>query len=170
MPALRTFLILLMGAIAQAAAPEPAPVPVRVAWTYDGIPPEMKLYALKPGIWPIWQTETVERASDAPVIDEIPASTVRLRPGEARTVALFYTNRSGRTVRFFAAPHHVEPESDSLGFKFKCLCTNHVYVVPPGRSWYRIVELKLAKGFVGDHLDIRHRLIEVDETRVEETK
>jgi hypothetical protein len=166
---LRALLALLAAASPVcASSPEPPPVPVRVEWTYDGIPPGMKLYELKPGDWPIWKTETVDSVSDAPVTKEVPASTLLLRPGQSRTVALFYTNLSGRTVHFFAAPHHIEPEGDSLGFKFKCLCTNHVYAVPPGHSWYRVVELKLAKGFVGDHLDIRHRLIAVGEERADD--
>lgn len=150
---------LALLALALAAAAEPAEVVV--SWAHEGLPEGMTLCELKPGDWPLWQTGTVERVEESPAGSPVPASTVRLRPGETLRAALLYTNRTSRTLRFFAAPHHVEPARASLGFKFKCLCTNHVYEVPPGRSWYRVVELRLARGFSGRRLEIKHHLVAV---------
>lgn len=158
-------------AVLLAAAPAAAAtktVRLRILWSYDGVPEGMKLYELKPGDWPVWKTEVVADASAAPVSREIPGATVALRRGEKRKAALFYVNRTDRPVRFFAAPHSVSPARASLGFKFLCLCTNHVYTVAPGQSWYRIVELRLARDFAGESLDVVHQLVAVDEPRAEE--
>lgn len=152
-----------MAAPACAAPERRPPVELRVAWDYNGVPEGMKLYELKPGDWEVWTTSVVATAADAPVYREIPDATVRLRPGERKRVALFYENTTARPVRFFAAPHSVSPARAALGFKFLCLCTNHVYVVAPGQVWYRVVELRLARDFAGKRLEIVHQLVAVDE-------
>lgn len=158
---------LVLAVLLASGAAAAKPVPLHVAWSYDGVPEGMRLYELKPGDWPVWKTEVVADAAAAPVAGEIPGATVALRPGEKKKVALFYRNATGKTVRFFAAPHSVSPAQASLGFKFLCLCTNHVYTVAPGQSWYRIVELRLARDFAGESLDVVHQLVAVDEPRAE---
>lgn len=138
-------------------------VALTVDWDYGGVPPGMALYELTPGARKTWTTEVYPSVEKAPVAKKIPASTVNIAPGETRQVALVYSNAGKNTVRFFAAPHSVTPARAALGFKFLCLCTSHVYEVPPGGVWTRVVELRVAKDFVGDRLTVVHQLLAVDE-------
>jgi len=146
-----------------ARAGERAPVPLKISWSYGGVPAGMRVYAVREPDAPTWETKVVARLADAPVARELPDATVLVRPGERRKIALVYANASGRTVRFFAAPHSVSPAARALGFKFLCLCTNHSYTVPPGAVWYRIVEVRLARDFAGDRLEVVHQLVALDE-------
>lgn len=163
----RALILAFLLAAAPAAAATKA-VRLRILWSYDGVPEGMALYALKPGDWPTWRTEVVASTAQAPVAREIPGAAVSLGRGATMKAALVYVNRTGRPVRFFAAPHSVSPARAALGFKFLCLCTNHVYTVPPGASWYRVVELRVARDFAGESLDVAHQLVAVDGTRAEE--
>lgn len=164
--ALAAGLTLLLAAAASAAPPEP--VALKIGWDYGGVPPGMELRELKPGDWKTWTTGVAASAGETPAALVVPDSTVRLRPGETRKVLLFYRNPTKAPVRFFAAPHSVTPAQAALGFKFLCLCTNHVYVVPPGGAWYRVVELRVARDFVGERLEVVHQLLAVDEKRAED--
>jgi len=160
---LRCFLFVgaLLGA--SAAAAEKAPVALRVGWDYEGVPAGMSLYELKPGNWDVWTTSVAPSAAQAPVARQIPGATVFLKPGESRRVALVYANATNKPVSFFAAPHTVSPVQAALGFKFRCLCVNRAYTVPPGGVWYRVVELRLARDFIGEKLEVVHQLLAVDE-------
>jgi len=165
--ALAAGLILLLSAAARARTPQ-APVALKIGWDYGGVPPGMALYELRTGGPKTWTTAVAASLAEAPVARAIPDATVRLRPGEARQVALVYRNATASPVRFFAAPHSVTPARAALGFKFLCLCTNRVYVVPPGGVWYRVVELRVARDFAGDRLEVVHQLLAVDEKRAED--
>jgi hypothetical protein len=102
---------------------------------------------------------------ELPVSQEIADATVKISPGGKKQFILVWKNDSDKPVYFFAAPHHVEPQEWSLGFKFHCLCTNHVYSAQPGEYWYRVVELDLDKSYVGSAVDIVHSLIAVSAER-----
>ena len=156
----------LLAAPAFAAEP-PATVKVKVSWDYEGVPSGMTIRAQKAGDFELWDTGTAATAAATPAGDEFPAQVAKLKPGEALRAVLVYHNKSAKTVRFFAAPHAATPSSATLGFKFKCLCTNHVYEVPPGRFWYRVVELRLAREYEGRRLEIRHNLVAVTGPRAE---
>ncbi|NNN06317.1 MAG: hypothetical protein HKL90_10495 [Elusimicrobia bacterium] len=164
---------LTLGALAQNAAPEPTAsdlVHVHIRWTYDGVPEAMKIYELKPGKWSVWKIGTVVDLKDAPVATEIPGSILLMKKGQKKRFALVYKNTTDKTIYFFAAHHIVKPAEDTLGFNFLCLCTNHVYKVSPGQTWYRIVELRLARDLDGNALDVLHQLIKVDAARGERFK
>ena len=143
-------------------------VNVKLAWTYKEIPPAMRIYEISNRqTLPLWTTETVTNKNQAPITTEIPDSTLILKKGEKKRFALVYTNTSSNPVYFFAAPHSVEPAENALGFKFKCLCINHAYKISPGETWYRIVEFRIAKEFLGDHITLTHALIGMDASRAE---
>lgn len=131
---------------------------VTLSWAYDGVPGVMTVHEAA-GDEPLWETGTVNSLKAVPAGAVFPGQTVTLRAGETRRAVLVYRNPSDKTVRFFAAPHNAEPPRVSLGFKFKCLCVNHVYEVPPGKTWYRVVELRAEPGVKGGRLDVRHHLV-----------
>lgn len=132
---------------------------VHLQWAYDGMPPGMEVWELTPGQHELWKTEAVPEFPQVPALSRFESAVVPVPARSSRRVALVYHNTSGSPLRFFAAPHHVEPLQGSLGFKFKCLCTNHVYTVPPGYWWYRIVEIRLAPEFSGDRMEVEHHLV-----------
>lgn len=139
---------------------------IQLAWDYKQVPPTMKIYELNPQKGAkLWDTENVSQLSQAPITTEIPNSVLNFTPGESKMFVLVFKNDSKQTLHFFAAPHSVNPPELSLGFKFKCLCIDHVYEVPAGQYWYRVVELKTAPNYVGDKVTITHSLIQVDASR-----
>lgn len=140
------------------AVPAAAELHVTLSWAYDDVPGVMTVHE-PAGERPLWETATVSSLKGVPAGPSFPGQTVPLKAGETRRAVLVYRNPSDKTVRFFAAPHNAEPPRVSLGFKFKCLCTNHVYEVPPGKTWYRVVELKAEPGAKGGKLEVRHHLV-----------
>lgn len=142
------------------------PVPIKISWDYKGVPTTMKIYEVstkKPVS--LWDTGNGASLEDLPAGAEIPDSILRPKPGEKKQFALVLKNLTAEKIHFFAAPHVVNPPEFSLGFKFQCLCINHVYSVEPGQYWYRIVELNMYPEYVGNGFDITHSLIRVDESR-----
>ena len=144
-----------------------APLVARLDWQYQGLPAAMKVYELKAGPEPkLWQTATVKDRASLPVGKEIDKGEIRLEKGSAKRFVLVYANPENRPVYFFATPHHAEPAEFSLGFKFKCLCIDHAYAVPPREFWYRIVELRTSRDMRGDRIALTHTLVGIDEARM----
>lgn len=142
------------------------PLSAKISWKYINVPATMKIYeatAQRPlKLWDMGNGKTLE---ELPVSQEIPDSTIKITPGGKKQFVLVWKNESDKPVYFFAAPHQVNPQEWSLGFKFHCLCTNHVYSAQPGEYWYRVVELDLDKNYQGTNLDITHSLIAVSADR-----
>lgn len=141
-------------------------VAIQLLWDYKQVPATMKIYELNSQKGAkLWDTGSISQLSQAPVTSEIPNSTLNFTAGESKMFVLLLKNDTKQTLHFFAAPHSVNPPELSLGFKFKCLCIDHVYEVPAGQYWYRVVELKTAPNYVGDKVSITHSLIQVDAGR-----
>lgn len=138
-----------------------APAVVTLAWEHRGIPEGMKVHEPGPGAadLELWHTASAKRFEGIPAGAELAGGKVSLRPGESRRLLLVYHNPGKTAVKFFASPHHVHPDESSLGFEFACLCMNHVYTVPPGGWWWRVVELKLEKDFAAAALEVKHVLL-----------
>lgn len=149
------------------AATAPGPVTVRLVWERRGFPAEMHVHEVaRERRVDLWETRSVKDLGEAPVGAPIQEGRLRLRPGEVRRVALVVRNTGTSPLYFFAAPHDVQPPEHTLGFKVKCLCINHAFAVPPGESWYRIVEIRLSRHLVAEALDIRHVLIGISAERM----
>jgi hypothetical protein len=130
---------------------------------FDG---QMATYFLPPGNQSkLWEMGTSASEGQLPIGDEIVDGALEVKPGSATRFVLVMRNTTNAPMYFFAAPHHVNPVQLSLGFKFKCLCINHAFEVPPGHTWYRVVELRMDEGFVGKEITIEHALIGLDEER-----
>lgn len=130
---------------------------------------EMEIFEVKPRTHTaLWQTETEKDEDKIPIGERIEKNTFEMRPGSTKRMVLVMRNPTKETKYFFAAPHVVDPPVYSLGFKFKCLCINHAFSIPPGEIWYRVVELRMDKDFVGDAFEIKHSLIGLDAARAKE--
>ncbi|RHX90723.1 hypothetical protein DLM75_10055 [Leptospira stimsonii] len=140
---------------------------VSILWEKKRFPFEMELFegaSQRPV--DLWSTGTVKELSDAPVSVPIPGYDLYLKPGSKKKFVLVVRNKSDRDFYFFAAPHSMEPPESSLGFKFKCLCINHAFYIPPGEIWYRVVELRTGGEAMGKELKISHTLVGMDEERI----
>lgn len=140
----------------------------KISWLYQNVPAKMEIYepASQRPI-KIWDMGTVRSPSQLPVDALIRDSVVQIRPGGSKLFILVMKNETQKPIHFFAAPHVVDPPAYSLGFKFKCLCVNHVYTIAPGEIWYRVVRLLLSPKFVGDSINVTHTLIGVSADRAE---
>jgi hypothetical protein len=154
---------------APAAQRNPADVAVHLRWNYTALPARMQVYDLPAdSTLPLWHTATAKATADLPVGSEVASGDLSLKPGETRRFALVLANPGSAPLYFFAAPHHATPPEHSLGFQFRCLCLNHAFSVSVGEIWYRIVQLKLIKGFEGRELTISHDLVGIDVKRYRE--
>lgn len=161
----RLFAILFLMAIESVQAL--AGVKVNIGWEYRGVESPIELFEVK-GRPHLWETKSVKSSETAPIGTRIGTSAFEMSPQEVRRFVLVMKNNSDKPIYFFAAPHQVLPPEYSLGFKFKCLCVNHAYTVGPHETWYRVVELRLSDGFVGDKMSITHTIIGIDAKRAKE--
>lgn len=154
--------------ITSLAAAGGEPVTVKLFWSYDTLPKEMKVFELKKGEKKkLWDTDVVKEAKLLPVGSPILDDTLFIKTGQNKRFVLVFKNTTNQTLNFFAAPHKMMPEANALGYKFKCLCINRVYEVQPGAYWYRVVELRVSPQVSGNYLEITHSLLGVT---VEKTK
>jgi hypothetical protein len=158
--------------ISEGPAPEtPTVIPegqvrVNLAFVPHGFEGKMATHYLPPGNRAkLWEMGTSAAEGELPIGDEIQGGVLEVKPGSATRFVLVMQNATNAPLYFFAAPHQVNPVQLSLGFKFKCLCINHAFEVPPGHTWYRVVELRMDEGFVGNEITIEHALIGLDEER-----
>lgn len=139
---------------------------LHIRWEYKNLPGKMELYEALPGDKnALWFMQLLRPGDVRPYGKRIENSDIRVKPGMNRMFYLVYRNPGSKTEAFFAAPHSISPPEVSLGFKFHCLCINHVYKVPPGYEWIRLVRADLDKEFSGSELTATHILVSVDPSR-----
>jgi len=139
-------------------------VKVNIGWEYKDIEAKVELYEVK-NRSRLWETKSVKLINLAPIGDKIESSVLLLEPGQSKRFVLVMRNETEKPLFFFAAPHVAHPVEHSLGFKFRCLCINHAFTIGPNETWYRIVELRLANGFVGREFSVTHSVIRIDQSR-----
>lgn len=150
---------------------ETTPVKVKFLWDGDGFPAEMKVYELKKGVnLPLWTTGATDD-KNLPIGKEIPNEKgMMMKRGATQRFVLSLKNSTKKDLYFFATPHTVDPAKHSLGFDFRCLCLNHAYHAPAGKTWYRVVTLQLDPEFSGKSVEVKHALIPVSKQRAEQVK
>ncbi|EMJ60831.1 hypothetical protein [Leptospira sp. P2653] len=142
-------------------------IEIRILWEKKNFPLEMELYegaSQRPV--ELWATGSVGDLSEAPVSSKIEGSELYLKPGSKKRFVLVVKNTTEQDFYFFAAPHSMEPPEVSLGFKFKCLCVNHAFYIPPRETWFRVVELRVGGEAFGKELKISHTLVGMNEERL----
>jgi hypothetical protein len=142
-------------------------VKLDVKWEYTSLPLEMEIREPSGAqVLALWTTGSVPEGKRAPFGDPIPNGQIVLKPGSKKQFLLVMKNTTENPVYFFAAPHSAMPVEHSFGFKFKCLCVNHAFSVPPKETWYRVVEIRLAPDYLGDSLVLTHNLIGISHERM----
>lgn len=146
-------------------------VAIELQWIFKNLPPGMKVEHYEVSAQRpvgLWETGSHADLKKIPVSIPVPGDgkTIIMNPGSKKLFVLVVRNPTSQTLHFFASPHRTDPDEASLGFKFKCLCVNHAFTIPPGEIWYRIVELKLAPNFLGDQLLVTHSIIGLTDDRV----
>lgn len=171
-PHLRKFFFIGLAALFYTAGHPPgamaAPnsLKIKISWQYEGVPPGIKIYEIKKNAETgLWDTDNVKSLQKTPAGKELKNGEFMITPGKKKEFVLVYHNKKDEAIHFFAAPHHMNPEKNSLGYKFKCLCVNHIFTAEPGHYWYRVVDLRSTASIEGDTLDISHTLIRVDNER-----
>jgi hypothetical protein len=144
-------LILVLGSLSEAAT-------INIDWEYKNFPSQIKLHELKLNA-PVWNMGNVSNLDKSPVGAEITPARLKLEPGRRKLFALVAHNPTDKTIHFFAAPHAALPAEHSLGFKFQCLCINHAFEIKPKHYWYRVVEIRLARGFAAKTLNVSHNVV-----------
>jgi hypothetical protein len=148
-------------------------VNIKLVWDFKNLPSNLKMELYEPPSqrpFSLWETgsgkDESKLAFSKPIIGD--GKSIILNPGTKKQFVLVIRNPKEETLHFFAAPHRAEPEEASLGFKFKCLCINHAFTIPPKETWYRVVELKLSDAFLGDNLIVSHSIIGIPKERVKD--
>ena len=158
------FILIFFWTLAKPVAAQEALLHIR--WEYKNLPGKMELYEALPGDKNgLWFMQLLRPGEPRPYGKRIENADIRVKPGMNRKFYLVYKNPGSKTEAFFAAPHSISPPEISLGFKFHCLCINHVYKVPPGYEWIRLVQADLDKQFSGNELTATHVLVSVDPSR-----
>ncbi|PJZ58319.1 LIC11469 family lipoprotein adhesin Lsa20 [Leptospira barantonii] len=142
-------------------------IKVSVLWEKKSFPLDIELYegaSQRPV--DLWATGSVKDLSEAPVSVPIEGNDLYLKPGSKKKFVLVVKNTTDRDFYFFASPHSMLPAEGSLGFKFKCLCINHAFFIPPKETWYRVVELRTGGEALAKELRITHTLVGMDEERI----
>lgn len=155
--------------LATTAALAAKDVTVKVAWDEGEIKDaKMELFELKADAeLPLWTTGAVAKRKELPVGAAIKGQTFKMPTGGTKKMVLVMENKGKKDLYFFASPHTVEPVKHSLGFDSRCLCLNHAYHAPAGKTWYRVVELRLDPDFSGKEVEVNHALVAVSKKRAE---
>ncbi len=148
-------------------------VMIHLNWEFKSLPQGLKMELYEPPSqrpYSLWETgsgkDESKLAFSKPISGD--GKSIIMNPGSKKQFVLVMRNTTNAPVYFFAAPHRTYPEEASLGFKFKCLCINHAFNIPPGETWYRVVELKLSPGYLGNDLIVTHSIIGIDKDRVKD--
>lgn len=153
-------LLLLLAAWAGAAAVARPDASIELRWRYKDLPEGMEIRELKAQAEPpLWEMGVADSLEQAPAGPAIAGQVLKIRPGSERLFLLVFSNKTKKDLHFFAAPHQSAPAEHSLGTQFWCLCLDHVYTVPAGKIWWRVVKLAVRPSFEGKPLSITHDLV-----------
>jgi hypothetical protein len=161
--------ILLFTAVATATGSD---FRVKLKFDYQDTKLRVQLYDVKSEY-----TFSVSKTALAKSLNETPAAgplkdELSFTPDDdAKTFLMVVSNTSKIARYFFASPHTLHPGHASLGLLFECLCNHHVYKVPAGMIWYRIVRLKadfkkIPAGKKGT-IQLTHAFVEVPEEKAQ---
>lgn len=139
-------------------------IEAHLKWEYIKFEAVVDVYELdKPGEIGLWKTRVVSDKNELPASTKLSDAVIQMKPGENRKFLLVIENSTDKPLYFFASPHVIEPAEYSLGFKFKCLCINHSFAIEQGKTWYRVVELRLSDEVKADKINIVHNIVGIDE-------
>lgn len=129
----------------QAARAESFPR-VKIAFSYSkGSTLKMELYNVTDELlFSVSKTGVTRNPDKLPITSPLKDVFDLDKNGE-KTFVMIVRNHTDKPKYFTAVPHTVSPPEASIGVIFECLCNHHVYEIPPGTTWYRVVHIELPK-------------------------
>jgi len=138
-------------------------------FNYRNFPLEIKIYEPNKQVrMTAGKGYMVKSIKDIPLLRELSDRKVKVYEGEQKYYLMVVENKTNEPVYFYASPHEWNPEDEVIGSKLFCLCYNRIYTVLPGQFWYRIGQLAVERGAFGEKLQIMHRVVGIDKSRVKE--
>lgn len=135
---------------------------IQVSWMFNYVhfPGRVTVYEVDPDFsFDLGETRAAKKGEPVPFIRPL-QMPVRLKlPGQL-AMALAIENPTDQPWHFFANFHNYLPNDNGYGVTISCLCTNHIFEIPPHSTWYRIVNvrgLKIAKD--ASQITIKHDII-----------
>ncbi len=140
------------------------PAQFELVWTYKDLPFKIRVFQAPRSMQDsLFKMANVDSLADLSPGPELTGKVVTVGGRGLTMLYLVVQNTGDKPIHFSAAPHHVNPVSDSLGFSFKCLCFGHVYTVEPNKFWYRIVKLEAKGSQSGKKVRVEHAVFRVTE-------
>jgi hypothetical protein len=138
-------------------------------FNYRNFPLEIKIYEPNRQVKMIAGKDYMANSfKDIPLQRELTDKKVKVYEGEQKFYLMVVENKTNDPVYFYASPHEWNPEDEVVGSKLYCLCYNRIYTVLPGQFWYRVGSLSVGKGAFGEKLQIIHRIVGIEKSRVKE--
>lgn len=114
----------------------------QLEWVYKNVPLHIQVGEASDSVADkVATTGVVDDLKGLSLVNPIDDAVFTVEERTSKYMYLFAKNNTDHEIVFSVAPHETNPVEYSLGFAFHCLCNGHVYRVPPGKYWYRIVEL-----------------------------
>lgn len=135
-------------------------------WDHDGLNIDISMARAPSGVATrVAEFGVLTPNISLPTIRKLAENKVELRAKEEGIVYLFIKNNESKTLRFSVAPHGTHPAESALGFHFNCLCNGHIYEVPSGKTWYRIMQIKVSTDSKGPVI-LRHKIFRVKKSEM----
>lgn len=160
------FLISVAGQAKEAALVVPAKKvgsTFKFKWDYQDFPVKLELFSLQnPKFARVGMMGKLKSKVNDFLASQISSEEMYVPEGDLVKFAIVVHNTTAKKIYFHLVPHEITPPEYSLGAKFICMCFGHIYSVPPGQYFYRIVSLQNVTPQVGREFTIRHKVIAID--------
>ncbi|HJP37768.1 MAG: hypothetical protein QF483_02520 [Gammaproteobacteria bacterium] len=166
-----TFVLLGSGLYSQAIASEARlPANVQLSWNYlNDFTGTMQVHRLKDDTKvSLWEMGVRDNVDSTPAGVEIAEGKLELMPGVINQLVLVMSNKTSETMYFHVPLHQPDPGVGYMGIHFMCLCFDGVvYIVPSGKTWFRVVEIRMDEERKGGDMTIfPHDVIALTEEQI----
>lgn len=164
MPSISKIILLFLLIIPKFALAESQKI--QLEWAYKDLPVKFRLFeAATNRKYKIGEMGYIKKIDELPALREIKDHAFNVNVGGRTLLYLTAENTTDSEISFAVAPHETNPVEFSLGFIFRCLCNGHVYKIPPGQTWYRLMELKsTGTQKTADTIHLKHTAFAVTST------
>jgi hypothetical protein len=105
-----------------------------------------------------------------PIVSDVQDGKLLYKGPSTKGLAYVIENPTDKPLYFFASPHTVDPGLQSLGIKFKCLCTGEIFRIRPKHTFVRVMELRILPQNRGSSFKLHHEIIGLDPSEVPESE
>ena len=164
------FIAIFVSAATSLGADSKAVVPAqrlgsnfKFQWDYQDFPLKLELFSLQnPRMAKVGTTGRFKSKVNSVTASQINSDEMSVPEGDAVKFAIVIQNTTAKKIYFHLVPHEITPPEYSLGTKFVCLCSGHIFSISPGQFFYRIVSLQNLTPQLGREFTIRHKVIAID--------